>query len=261
MAVVVDLDGVVWLGDTPIVGGARAVALLREVGERVVFLTNNSNPVVADHIAKLARMGIECPHADLATSAQAAATLLEPGGRALVLGGPGIVEAFAGRDVRSVDAGDPEADDVEGFDAVVVGFDRRFDFDRLARATRAVLAGATLVATNDDATYPTPAGLLPGGGSLVAAVAYASGRAATVAGKPYDPVVRLIGERVGAVDMVVGDRPSTDGGLARRLGARFGLVLTGVTPEGHGEIDPPPDLEAPDFLALAMRVIGTAPAR
>jgi HAD superfamily hydrolase (TIGR01450 family) len=265
VAVVVDLDGVVWLGDAPIPGGAEAVEMLRAAGERVVFLTNNSYPALADHLAKLARMGIECPPEDFATSAQAAASLLAAGSRALVLGGPGIVEALAARGVEVVDAGAGTAGDPDStageVDAVVVGFDRRFDFDRLTRATRCILAGADLVATNDDATYPTPTGLLPGGGSLVAAVAYASGRKATVAGKPYEPVVRLLGDRVGDVGLVIGDRPSTDGGLARRLGARFGLVLTGVTPAGHADVDPAPDLEAATFLELAIRVTGGAAAR
>jgi 4-nitrophenyl phosphatase len=259
VAIVVDLDGVVWLGDTPIPGGAEAVRILREAGERVLFLTNNSFPQLADHRAKLARMGIECPPDDVATSAQAAATLLEPGSRALVLGGPGIEEALEARGVEAVpaDAGAGAG----AVDAVVVGFDRRFDFDRLAAAVRAVLAGARLVGTNDDATYPTTDGQLPGAGSLLAAVAYGSGGQPVVAGKPNDPVVRLLAERVGGVDLVVGDRLSTDGELARRLAARFGLVLTGVTPADHGPLDPAPDIEEATFLDLARGVAGGAATR
>lgn len=259
VAIAVDLDGVVWLGDTPIPGGSEAVRRLRDAGERVVFLTNNSYPTVADHLAKLARMGIDCGAEDVATSAQAAAGLLEPGTRALVVGGPGIGEALAARGVEAVDAGavpPGELDVTPPVAAVVVGFDRAFDFDRLARATRAVLGGALLVGTNDDATYPTAAGQLPGGGSLLAAVAYASGTKPLVAGKPNEPVARLLSERVGAVDLVVGDRPSTDGALAQRAGARFGLVLTGVTPAGHGPVEPAPDLEEATFLDLARRVVG-----
>jgi glycerol 3-phosphatase-2 len=258
VAVVVDLDGVIWLGGTPIPGGADAVHLLREAGERVVFLTNNSYPTVAEHLDKLGQMGIDCDPTDLATSAQAASSLLVPGQVALVLGGPGIVEALAACGVATRDAGEDSSAGEEPVDAVVVGFDRRFDFARLARATSAVLSGARLIATNDDATYPTPSGLLPGGGSLVAAVAYASGTRAVVAGKPNDAVVALLEERVGAVSLVAGDRPSTDGALAQRLGARFGLVLSGVTPAGHGPLDPEPDLEAATFLELTRRVVPSA---
>lgn len=262
MTVVVDLDGVIWLGDEPIPGGADACTLFREAGERVVFLTNNSYSPVDDQLAKLRRMGVECPPADLITSAQAAASLLDEGARVLVLGGPGIVEALTARGAEPVDAGDvPDRGLHERWDAVVVGFDRRFDFARLARATTAVLAGARLIATNDDATYPTPSGPLPGGGSLAAAVSYASGTKALVAGKPNETVVALLEEKVGRVDLVVGDRPSTDGALARRLGATYGLVLTGVTPKGHGPVDPSPDLEAADFLELARSVVASLRAR
>jgi HAD superfamily hydrolase (TIGR01450 family) len=238
-----DLDGVLWRGEMPIPGAADAVARLRAGGERVVFLTNNSSPTVAEHLAKLLRMGITVGSEDLLTSAQAAASMLLPGSTALACAGAGVREALEARGVRVVEAGPA--------DAVVVGWHGEFDFPRLARAADAVRAGARLVGTNEDATYPTPDGLLPGAGALLAAVAYASGATPEVAGKPNEPMRRLIAERVGSVATVVGDRPSTDGALARALGARFALVLSGVT--GEGELDglqPAPDAVAPDLAAL-----------
>ena len=114
----------------------------------------------------------------------------------------------------------------------------------------AVLAGARLIATNQDPTFPSPTGPLPGAGSFVAAVAYASGASPIAAGKPEEPAARLLAARASEIDVAIGDRPSTDGAFARRLSARFGLVLTGVTPHGHGDLDPSPDLEADDLLAL-----------
>jgi len=137
-----------------------------------------------------------------------------------------------------------------------VGFDLKFDFARLAAATTALRAGARLIASNDDATFPASGGLLPGAGSFVAAVARAGGVEATVAGKPYPPLVELVRRNVGDVEVVVGDRPSTDGELAERLGARFALVLTGVTPPGHGAVTPPPALEAADLPTLVASVLG-----
>jgi 4-nitrophenyl phosphatase len=238
-----DLDGVLWRGQMPIPGAAEAVARLRARDARVVFLTNNSSPTIAEHLAKLGRIGVVAGPEDLLTSAQAAATMLQPGSAALACAGPGVCEALAARGVRIVEAG-PAA-------AVVVGWHREFDFSRLARAADAVRAGARLVGTNEDATLPTPHGLLPGAGALLAAVAYASGATPEVAGKPHAPMRRLIAERVGPVATVVGDRPSTDGALARALGARFALVLSGVT--GEGELDglrPAPDAVAPDLGAL-----------
>ncbi len=135
-------------------------------------------------------------------------------------------------------------------DAVVVGMDPSFDYSSLVAATKALRSGARLIGTNDDATFPAPEGALPGAGSLLAAVASAGQSEPTIAGKPYPPTVGLVRDRIGDVAMVVGDRPSTDGLLARRLEARFGLVLTGVTPSGHGPVDPEPSIERPDLLAL-----------
>ncbi|HSJ72760.1 MAG TPA: HAD-IIA family hydrolase [Miltoncostaeaceae bacterium] len=238
-----DLDGVLWRGEMPIPGAADAVARLRGRGVRVVFLTNNAAPTVAAHLAKLERMGVAAGADDLLTSAQAAATMLEPGSTALACAGPGVREALAGRGVRIVETGPA--------DAVVVGWHREFDFSRLARAAGAVRGGARLIGTNEDATFPTPDGLLPGAGALLAAVATASGATPDVAGKPHAPMRRLIAGRVGPVATVVGDRPSTDGALARALGARFALVLSGVT--GAQELDrlqPAPDAVAADLAAL-----------
>lgn len=237
-----DLDGVVWLAETPIPGAAEAVARLRDRGERVVFLTNNSSPTVDDYVKKLAGMGIPADAEDVLTSAQAAARLMEPGSTALLCAGPGVAEALETRGVRVVREGPA--------DAVVVGWHKDFDFARLAAATAAIHGGARLVGTNEDATYPTPTGQLPGGGALLAAVATAGGVTPMVAGKPHLPMADLVAERVGAVEVMVGDRPSTDGVFARRLEARFALVLSGVTSAAQLPVAPVPDVVAPDLAAL-----------
>src|SRR3954470_8601486 len=186
--VLCDLDGVVWLARAPIPGSVQAIADLRRRGHRVLFVTNNSNPLLADSEDALQRLGIPA-RGDILTSAQAAALLLQPGESAYVAGGPGIVEALGARGV-----------DVRGdgpVDAVVVGFHREFDYDGLARASAKVRAGARLIATNDDATYPTPDGPIPGGGSILAAVATASGAVPVIAGKPYAPMGQLVAAIVG----------------------------------------------------------------
>lgn len=243
-----DLDGVVWLAETPIPGAADAVARLIEAGHRVLYLTNNSSATVETYVDKLTRHGLPATEDDLVTSAQAAATLVAPGERVLVCAGPGVEQALHRRGAV------PVRQPGDGVDAVMVGWHRDFDFDRLTVATRAVLAGARLIGTNDDATYPTDQGLLPGGGALLAAVAYASGATPQVAGKPHAPVADLVRERLGGVpDVVVGDRPDTDGRLARLLGSRFALVLTGVTGEGDVPLDPVPDVVAPSLAALVDR--------
>ena len=251
MAWVLDLDGVMWLGDQPVYGAADAVARLRANSQRVVFLTNNSSLTVGDYVAKLRGMGVPAEEADVVTSAQAAASMMAPSSTALVCAGKGVYEALQRRGVRTVRSGRA--------DAVVVGWHREFDFERLTAAYRAVSSGARLIGTNDDATYPTPTGMLPGGGSILAAVSYATGKPAEVAGKPFKAMVGLVKERVGRIDVVVGDRASTDGALARNLDARFILVLSGVTSQSDLPVEPAPDLVSAD-LAAAVSTWSTPPA-
>ncbi len=147
-AVVLDLDGVIWLGDELLPGAARAVDRFRAAGLDVGFMTNNSSLPVGGYVEKLARMGITTEPSDVLTSALAAAELLAaglaPGAKVLACSGPGVVEALEAKGFEVVDAGPAEA--------VVVGWHRTFDFDRLDRASAAVRAGARFVATNLDAT-------------------------------------------------------------------------------------------------------------
>jgi glycerol-1-phosphatase len=240
---VLDLDGVVWLASEPIPGAAAAVARLRAAGERVVFCTNYSATLLGEQEAKLAAAGIPA-EGDVLTSAMAAARLVEPEERVLICGGPGVAEAMAARGAVPVRDGDAEV--------VAVGFHRDFDYERLRIAARAVDRGARLIATNDDATLPTPDGPIPGGGALMAAVAYATGVEAVVAGKPHQPMADLVRSVGGTEGTVVGDRPSTDGALARQLGYRFALVLTGVTREGDLPVEPAPDVVAASLAALVQ---------
>ena len=243
----------VWRGDAPIAGADRAVAHLRDAGFRVAFMTNNSSGRVGDYIDKLAGFGIAVEPADMLTSAQAAAALLGTtlarGAKVHTLAGPGVTEALLAAGFELVDDA--------GADAVVVGFSRAFDFDRLARAADIVRAGARLVATNLDPTYPAAHGLLPGAGSLVAAVATASGATPEVAGKPAPATVELVRARLGDAGIVVGDRPSTDGALAAALGWPFALVLSGVAgTDGEEAVpEPPPPFVAADLAALAPMLI------
>ena len=253
LSFLVDLDGVLWRAEQPVEGAADALARLRRAGHRVACFTNNSFPTVAENQAKLEAMGVEVDAELVLSSAQAAATLGVAGERALVVGGPGIVEALEAAGLAAVTCGGPGPGD--GFDLVVVGIDPAFDYPRLARAMAAVRNGARLIGTNSDATYPTPAGELPGGGSLLDAVAAASGARAVVAGKPEEAAATLVRRRLGRVDWMIGDRLSTDGAFARRLGAAFGLVLSGVTPADHEPLDPAPDREAGDLARLVDELL------
>jgi HAD superfamily hydrolase (TIGR01450 family) len=248
-----DLDGVVWLANDAIPGSAEAIKRLADSGRTISFFTNNSFSRRADLLAKFAAHGIACSDEQLYSSGEAAAHLLESGERAYVLGGGGVEEALLARGAEVI--GTEAMSGGATVDAVLVGLDLTLTFARLTAAVRAVLAGARLIGTNDDATYPTPDGQLPGGGSLLAAVAYASGATPTVAGKPYEPAAELVRRRLGQVAVMVGDRPETDGKFAERLGAKYAMVRTGVTPPGAVVDNPVPDLDAPNLLALAEEVL------
>jgi 4-nitrophenyl phosphatase len=234
-AVLCDLDGVVWLAGVGLPGAAEAVARLRTAGLTVGFLTNNSSLTVDQYLRRLEKIGIPAEPEELLTSAIAAAAVLAvdllPGAKVLACAGPGVVEALEARGFEVVAEAPCEA--------VVVGWHQEFDFARLARASAAVRAGARFMATNLDPTYPGPDGLLPGNGSLVAAVATASGRTPEVAGKPEPATVALVRERFGDDGVIVGDRPSIDGALAVALGWPFALVISDATvssdePAEHG---------------------------
>ncbi|MEY4361414.1 MAG: hypothetical protein RL391_720 [Actinomycetota bacterium] len=232
--VLCDLDGVVWLAHRPIPGSVGAIAALRRAGHRVLFVTNNSFSTVAEQEAALESIGVPA-HGDVVTSAMAGAALVRPGESVLVCGGPGVLEAVGARGARVV--GHDEYERAQPLvDVVMVGFHRTFDYETMRRAAHAIRAGARLIGTNDDATYPTPEGPIPGGGSILAAISTASGCVPEIAGKPHEPMAELVRSILGGIGsdaVMVGDRPSTDGLFARTIGCRYALVRSGVTAIGQ----------------------------
>jgi HAD superfamily hydrolase (TIGR01450 family) len=242
---VFDLDGVLWRGAEPVPGAAAAVAQLQRGGAEVLFVTNMSGNPARSVEQRLEDLGVDAA-GRVVTSAMAAARLVEPGERVHACAGLGVVEELEARGATVVTGGRA--------DTVIVGYHREFDYERLTGAMRAVRAGARLIGTNDDATYPTDEGLLPGNGALLAAVATASQVAPVVAGKPHEPMCALVRDRLGAKGIVVGDRADTDGGFARALGYRFALVLSGVTTEADLPVDPEPVVVGADAADVLQRL-------
>ena len=242
----------VWLTGRPIPGVDEAVARLRGAGIRVLFATNNSAPTRAELHRQLARCGITAEDGDLLSSADVAAGMLATGSRAVVLAADGVLEALAARGVAVVPEGPA--------DAVVVGLTRTFTYDAVAAAAAAVRDGARFIGTNEDPTFPTPDGLVPGAGAILAAVATAAEARPEVAGKPHRPTADAVAARVagGELRAMVGDRPSTDGALADQLGIPFALVLSGVTREGHVPPDADPAVVAPDLATLVRHALDGA---
>ena len=233
-----DLDGVVWLGDKVIQGVGESITFLREKGEQVFFVTNNSGRTVSEVEEKLNSFNID-PNSGVITSAMAMATLLSPDETVLTLCGKGAVEEMEKVGAKPVKDGKA--------DSVVVGFHEDFDYWKLTAALQAIDAGARLLATNDDLTYPSHDGIRPGAGSILASLVAATEAVPEIAGKPYQPMCDLLNELSGGNGIMVGDRPDTDGRFAKNLGWDFGLVLSGVTKKSDLPVDPPHDFLADDL--------------
>ena len=250
-ALLLDLDGVVYVGPHPV---RHAVAALRSAsaeGLLTAYVTNNAaRPpgVVAEHLRSF---GLDVDAHDVVTSAQAGARevaeRVPPGSRVLAVGGPGVAESLQARGLMPVLSADDRPV------AVLMGYGPDVSWRELAEASFAVGAGALLVATNLDLSIPTDRGIAPGNGTLVGAVVAATGiEPSVVAGKPFEPLVRESIERVGAQrPLMVGDRLDTDIEAGHRSGIPSLLVLTGVT--GVADLLAAPPMRRPTYLAADLR--------
>lgn len=231
-AVLFDLDGVIYLGPTAIPGAATAVGDLRARQVTVGFVTNNaarSPQAVADHLTSL---GVAATAPDVVTSAQAGARLLAEhlpaGAKVLVVGTQDL--ALEVTQVGLVPVDDLSSEPV----AVVQGFNPQLTWEQVENACEAIHRGALWVATNTDSTRPTDRGIMPGNGSMVAAVQMAVGKEPLVAGKPYRPLIEAAVHRTQARNaLFVGDRLDTDIEGAQACGLASAMVLTGA----HGAAD------------------------
>jgi 4-nitrophenyl phosphatase len=249
MNVICDIDGVVYRGDQLVPGSDEALSRLTRAGFGLWFATNNSTKtpkMVSERITEMT--GVDIPPESIVTSSEAAVGLLDEDDRpVMVLGSKGILGALN-------DARIETTDDPTEARALLVGLDFDLSYDRLTRAADAVRAGARFIATNTDPTYPVAGGLLPGGGSMVAAVQTTTGVPPEVAGKPHAPMRALLRSRGIGDAWVIGDRVDTDVALARaEPDWRSILVLSGVTvgDDSSGADHVVPDLAAAVDLVLA----------
>lgn len=226
--VIFDLDGVVYEGTIPIPGAVEAINKLHAEGSRIAYATNNASRQPGEVAALLTSLGLTVTGDDVVTSAQAAAALLAeklaPGSDVLVVGAEALrVEVERAGLVPVASASARPA-------AVVQGYGAQVGWAELAEACLAVRAGALWVATNGDRTLPSPRGLVPGNGALVAALVAALDRTPdAVVGKPEPILFTRAAQRFGAGrTLVVGDRLDTDITGAHRAGMASMLVLTGV---------------------------------
>lgn len=226
-ALLADLDGVVYAGPHAIPGAVESLKQLSGLGIGLGYVTNNASRSPAEVAAHLRELGAPAEDNQVVSSSQAAAELLAsmlaPGSRILITGSPALAREIELAGLVPV-AGQDE-DPV----AVVQGFSPAIGWKDLAEATYVVNAGALWVATNTDMSIPQERGIAPGNGTLVAAVAAATGLQPKVAGKPEAPLFHSAAKRLGAGrPLVVGDRLDTDILGGNNAGFATVAVLTGV---------------------------------
>lgn len=221
-----DMDGVLVREEYAIPGAAEFIQTLQRTGRKFLVLTNNSIYTPRDLRARLSASGIDVPESAIWTSALATAEFLNeqrPRGSAYVVGEAGLTTAI--HDVGYVmSSRDP--------DYVVLGETRTYSFEAITRAIRLVVAGARFIATNPDASGPSPQGLLPATGSVAALITKATGIEPYYVGKPNPLMMRSALNRIEAhseTTVMIGDRLDTDIVSGLEAGLRTILVLTGST--------------------------------
>ena len=247
-----DLDGTVYAGHAEVPGAGDFVRRCAAAGIRSLFVTNRSNRTREAVVDQLRAYGIPCEVEDVVTTAIATARYLGSGS-AYVIGEHGLETALREQGIRLTD---------EAPDAVVVSIDRAFTYDKLKTACGLIGGGARFVATNTDAFLKIEDGIVPGSGSIVAAVRTGSGREPVVVGKPetllYDMALAICGAKR-AETLVVGDNLATDIGAAVKAGLDSALLLTGVSSRKDLVSGAPaPTYVAEDYAALAAIVFPAA---
>ena len=227
-AVILDLDGTVYLGDKLIPGAGDTVQLLREEVGEVLFLTNKAIARRSDYSEKLRRLGIDVERSDVVNSGWVTAQYVSerfPSAAAFVVGEAPLLEEFREAGVTTVTE--------EPGDIVVASMDRHFDYDTLETALRTLEGGAPFLATNPDRTCPTEKGAIPDAAGMIGAIEGVTGQTVDeVLGKPSATMVETALGEVGADPkdcLMVGDRIETDIRMGDRAGMTTVLVLTGVT--------------------------------
>jgi 4-nitrophenyl phosphatase len=251
---ILDVDGVLWKDAEPIGDLSAAFSVIRALGLQVCIATNNAMNSIEHYRLKLKAFGVAVDGAQIITSAEATAdTLLAafPGrGTVFLVGEVGVERALEERGFQVVTDPTTEA----SFDAVVAGIDRDLSYARLQKASTLIRAGAPYYGTNPDPTFPTPAGLVPGAGAILAAISTASGMLPTVVGKPspllFETAARRMSLAAGEL-LVVGDRLETDIKGGQVFGARTAVVLSGVSNQYDvAAWKPAPTIVAPNLGAL-----------
>ncbi len=228
-AYIFDLDGTVYLGEALLPTAGETLTRLRELGKRIVFLSNNPTHTRHDYAAKLTRLGLPTPPEDIINSSVVMVDFLRrrlPQGRLFVIG-----ETPLQNDLRA--AGFSLTENVAEIDAVIASFDRTFTYHKLQVAFDAIRAGARFFATNGDRYCPVPGGGQPDAAAIIAAIeACTNTKIEAIVGKPFPYAIEAILNLLNLPPercLMTGDRLETDVQMGLNAGMSAALTLTGAT--------------------------------
>lgn len=250
-ALILDMDGVLWIGDQPLGDLPAIFNTIKNRGLKVVLATNNATRSVDQYLQKLSGYGVKLDSWQVINSAVATAHYLHQryprGGPVFVVGENGLQQTLQERGFYHAETSNEVL-------AVVASMDRTLSYDKLSKATLLIRAGAEFIGTNPDRTFPDTRGIVPGAGSILALLEAASEVKPTIIGKPAPEMYRNALQRLRTPPqetLVVGDRLETDIAGAQTLGCRSALVLSGVTSELDAHRwEPAPDIIASDLTGL-----------
>ena len=231
---VFDLDGTIYLGDELLPGAKRLILKLRELGKRVVFLSNNATKDPRMYAEKLDGLGLKTPASEIVNTVVTMTEWLlsnHPDATVFPISEEPLKNSLSEAGIRI-------SEDPEEIDIVIASYDRTFEYRKLQIAFDAIwfYKRAMLVTTNPDRYCPFPGGRgEPDAAAIVAAIEACTGTKCQVnVGKPdpimLETVMGLIG--LDAKECVmIGDRLYTEIRMAKAAGMPSAVVLTGETTE------------------------------
>jgi HAD superfamily hydrolase (TIGR01450 family) len=222
-AVALDIDGTLCYGNTLIDGAKELVDFFKEKNLKVFYLTNNSSKTRLEVVNKLSSLGFELSEQDLYTSAYTVSVYLKQSNfnNIFVLGEKGLIKEISSQGINITEG--------ENAEAVVIGLDTEFSYEKLVKVTTIVLNGAKIIACNYDVNYPgKDCKTLPGCGALVSSIESASNRKVDyIAGKPNTLMIELLSKDMNLKNheiLVIGDSYSSDIEMAKKFGCSSILI-------------------------------------
>jgi 4-nitrophenyl phosphatase len=252
-ALILDMDGVLWRGTEPIGDLAAAFKTIEAKGLIATFATNNATRTIEQYVEKLAGFGIDAQPEHVYTSAWATGEFLAEkhprGGNVFTIGTDGLRETLRRKGFEHAD------EDVLG---VVVGMNVDVNYAQMGEATLLINNGAPFYGTNPDKSFPTPRGLMPGNGAILAAIEAATGVSPEIIGKPKGTMFLQALAQIGISPddtLVVGDRLETDIAGGQAAGCKTAVVLSGVSTRAMAEAwSPAADYITNDLTALLTQL-------